>query len=109
MKFIRKLSIFALIGLFLYIIGLAYINSHEFIHQQIFVHYGIPFTSNINKLTLSGITIPDNVEFLKNCNEFCKYQNVLNDIFGYYLVVLIFSIWGMFITYLLFRRTYDKK
>ena len=98
------LSLFCLI----YLVGLAYINSHEVIHAQIYNRYGISSYSQIDYIFLSGFTKPDGAEIYK-CNDVCKLQHSLNDIIGYNIRIIIFNLWALFIVFFIYRRLYESK
>jgi hypothetical protein len=97
----RKIIIIATIAIFLYILGFAYINSHEFIHKQIYTRYNITSYTHLEYKYLSGVTYPSSLD---NCNDYCKLSNSLNDIAGYYLVIFIFNTWLLLLAWRMFRR-----
>ena len=83
-------------------IGLSYINSHEFNHMQIYNRYNVTVYSEIDYRTLSGMTVP--LENIENCNDACKLAHGLNDIISYNLVVFIFNSWALLLAYLLIKK-----
>ena len=87
---LRKWIIVIIVLFSLYILGLAYIKSHELIHRTIYSRYGIGSATKIDYLTLSGTTL---ILSDKDCNDSCKLQNTLNDVIGYYLVIFIMNSW----------------
>ncbi len=104
---IKKLFVAFLFIVLIYSLGAGYIHSHEFIHRQIFSRYEITSTTYIDSWALSGITIP--LGDYRKCDSSCKMQHTLNDIIGYYVVVLVFSLWSIFITYILYKKLLEKK
>lgn len=97
MKFnIKKfIKVIALI-FFLYLIGLKYITTHEFIHSQIFNKYQIDYITNFD-YTLNGYTIPTNEsQYFENCNDSCKSLNIINDIVGYYFAIFLLFIFILY-------------
>ena len=102
---VKKALAVVTILVMLYILGLAYINSHEFIHRQIYARYAIESDTKINYLTLSGITIPKGD--LGTCNDYCKLDHALNDIISYNLVILIFNTWAILMAYIFIKRLTD--
>lgn len=92
----------------IYIIGLGYINQHEFVHRQIYSRYGVDSYTVINPRTVSAATyitsnnVPD-------CNDYCKLQHGINDAVGYNTAVFIFNSWALFITFLIYRGLTKKK
>jgi hypothetical protein len=103
LKLVRTLFMITLVISLVYLVGFAYINSHEFIHKQIFQRYDIPSESYFNYKFLSGYTYAEDVT---NCNDNCKMQHSFNDIFGYYLAVFIFNTWALFIAWFFYNRLY---
>jgi len=99
---LRKVLILGAIFFSIYMIGLSYINSHEFNHMQIYNRYNVKVYSEIDYTTLSGKTIP--LENIENCNDFCKLSHSLNDIISYNLVVFIFNSWALLLAYLLLKE-----
>ena len=73
----KKLFSLILIGLLVWSVGAKYISQHEFIHNQIFLRHGIESTTEINYLTLNGVTTPK-----ENCLD-CSLEHTLNDVIGY--------------------------
>jgi hypothetical protein len=83
-------------------LGLSYLYSHEFIHQNNLERYGIASTVEINKLTMSAKTLY--YDYNNACNDFCKLENSLTDIVGYFMVVFILNLWTMGIVYFIIRK-----
>ena len=102
-KLLKKAIFLGLMAICFYLIGFGYINSHEFIHKQIYTRYEVENGYSLNRLTLSGQTWV-NLEQMYKCNDSCKLQNALNDIVGYYLVIILFSIFSLFILNIAYKR-----
>ncbi len=96
------------IGILIYLVGLGYINSHEFIHQQIYSRHDVSSYSIVDYKRLSGFTLPAEEEIYR-CNDFCKLQHGLNDIIGYNLAIFVFNSWALLVTYLFYRRFYGTE
>jgi len=93
MKFnFKKLFYVICLVFFLYLVGLKYISSHEFIHRSIFTKYDIHSETTITYF-LNGFTEP---ESYKNCNDTCKSLHVFNDIFGYYFATFCMFIFILY-------------
>ena len=101
----KKLILLVLIGLLLWSVGAKYISLHEDIHQHIFSRYNINSTVSLNYFELSGTTTPTSY---KNCNDSCKMQNTLNDIFGYYISLFIYFITILTLINWIFIKTFKK-
>ncbi len=105
-KTICKIVIFLLIVLTVsYIFGLGYISNHENIHAKIFKTYGIESQIKID-YWLSGSTIP---ESYNGCNDYCLMQHRNNDIVGYNTIIIIFTLWAIFLCYLLFKVMFENE
>lgn len=90
----RKIINFCIILIWIYLIAILFITSHEAIHYYIFARYEVDAKINLVFFPLpKGIVVP--IGNYQNCNDFCKFQHALNDIVGYNLVVLIFVLFGL--------------
>ncbi len=108
-EFIIKAILFAiLIFSFVYILGFADIRQHEYIHKEIYEDYGINSTVEINYITLTGVTTTEGD--YESCNDFCYLQHNLNEIIGYNMTILIFTLWFIFLAHVCFKLLfYDIK
>jgi len=86
--------------IFIYLIGIMFITSHEVIHYSIFARHGVESEMSFDFFPIPrGMVIPTgNYEL---CNDSCKFQHALNDIVGYNLV--------MFMSFLLVLNYIRKK
>ena len=83
-----------------YLTGVVAVTVHEKTHAQVFYSYNSTAEIHINYLTLTGYTLGE----AKKCNEYCNLsQNIVEGI-GYHTVILIFTMWMIFLAYVLFRR-----
>jgi len=102
---ICKVVIFILIIFTIsYIFGLSYISNHEDIHTKIFKTYGIESQTEIN-YWLDGSTIPESSD---KCNDSCLMQHRFNDIVGYNAALIIFTLWAIFICYIVFKGMFKR-
>lgn len=85
----RKLISLILMAFLIWSVGALYISNHETIHQDIFDNYNIKSNISINYFTLSGETRPESYD---KCTELCFYEHFLNELVGYYLVVIIYFV-----------------
>ena len=110
-SFLKALKLIILFGLLIYISGIAYLNSHEFIHKQIYARYDIQSQTSIDYRFLYGKTVPINPteEVYNQCNDSCKMQHSLNDIMGYYLVIGIMTLWFLKLFSVAYNKTYRSK
>ena len=81
---------------------IAYLISHENIHQIILKRYDIDSKIEIDIFKFSGKAIPDEEAYKTNCNDHCKFQNALNDIIGYNFAVFLLVFWLAFIIWFLY-------
>jgi len=104
---VSKLIFFLVLVIILYLVGLKYITSHEFIHRKIYDRYDIPSFSEIT-LTLEAKTLISSLDYGK-CSDFCKLQHTLNDIIGYNLTIFIFNLWALFFLWLLYQKIFKNE
>lgn len=90
----------------IYIVGLGYVNQHEFVHRHIYKRYDIPSQTFIEPRAVSAITITQGNE--ENCNDYCKLQHSINDSIGYNTAIMIFNSWAIVITFLIYRGLTKK-
>lgn len=103
-----KLLFLVLTICLLYLGGLKYTTSHEFLHERIYKRYNIPSITEINYGKLEGRTLISTIDYYK-CNDYCKLQHSLNDIVGYNVTIIIFSAWSMFFLWLLYKRLFENE
>jgi len=93
--------ILVITGIFVYSTGLMYISSHEAVHQQIYRHYGIESEVEINYFLLYGVTKPNADQFFESCDDYCNLAHRQTDIVGYHINYIVFSVWTMFILFII--------
>lgn len=86
----------------IYAIAMTYIVMHEAIHKKIFERYQINSRTYLY-LWINGYTLPDQADYFK-CDDSCKMQHALNDIFGYYIALVIMASVILFILNLLIKH-----
>lgn len=97
----KLLIMYSLIIVFAYIVGFSYTGYHEIIHQGIFTRFNVSSYISINRLTLSGQTVPENDNCLK-INE-CELENRINDIVGYNSALIIFTMFFILAIYIFYK------
>lgn len=102
---LRNLILLIIIGLLLWSIGAKYISQHEFIHHKIFERHGIMSMTKINYLTLNGVTYADD---RNKCNDICSLESALNDIIGYNVALIIYSVVVFYMINLAIKKLQEK-
>jgi len=106
-KMFKVLLMIVVIITMIYIIGLGYINQHEFVHRQVYSRYGIESYTVINPKFASAVTyVTGNAS---QCNDTCKLQQGINDSIGYNVAILIFNSWAILITIFIYKGLTGKK
>jgi predicted PurR-regulated permease PerM len=84
---------------------------HEDVHVAIFNNYNINSTVKIDWLTAAGTTSPNSDQYRLYCNDLCKFSHSLNEIIGYNISLISFTIMvGIYILgILLMVFTYLRK
>ena len=84
---VRLLLLTILLIFFIFSILATTIYMHEKVHQAIFDSYGIP--SKVNYGILLWTTEPINASDWAKCNENCQSLQLMNEVVGYPLQILI--------------------
>ena len=100
-NFIKLICILILAGIIFVFIAYNSISGHEKIHKKIFSRYDI--SSEMNVSIFSGTVMPNVSEHYK-CNDACKTQHTLNDVISYGIDDIVFTLFGIFFIYLLYRE-----
>ena len=99
---LKKIIFIVALIFFLYLVGLKYISSHEYIHRSIFTKYGV-YSETTMTYFLNGVTIPDKLDY-ERCTENCKKLQIVNDMVGYYFATFCMFIFVLYCFYFILNK-----
>jgi len=99
--FLKFIAILFLLVMFFIFVAYNATWGHERIHKKIYSRYFIESEMNVSIFT--GSVMPNNLSEYDKCNDACKTQHTINDVISYEMENLIFTLFGLFFIYLIYK------